>query len=191
MGNARGKRPARQRCASALLLPASLLITLALAAGCGASQSGGPAGPAAPQPKAAVPSDPSKSTAAAPREKPGKARAPRPAPPPKSRGKLDGLAFRIALTENGIDAGNDTLIFAAAAFESAVCREYGFGRAPYTTGKASRQIRFKATQTSLTEGAITWSGAIRGNRVKGVAEWKRGRETIRYKFRGTQVKQDR
>jgi len=103
---------------------------------------------------------------------------------------LDGRSFRGTSTQAGTSdtVEHDTLIFAAGAFESEACRQYGFTPAAYSTHAEGTAIAVHAVTTSPAEGMMVWDARVTGDAITGGAVWRKaGQADIAYSFSGTAV----
>ncbi len=98
------------------------------------------------------------------------------------QGALDGKTFVGETGEKGKPKGDaDELVFASGSFRSKACDQYGFAAAPYTTTAKDGAIAFTADARSAKEGAMHWTGTIKGDQLEGAAVWsKSGQADIRY-----------
>ena len=97
--------------------------------------------------------------------------------------ELDGKTFDILLAEEGKTGDKDQLIFSKGAFESVVCRPYGFVLASYKTTKGDDgAVTFEATSKSDKEGTSVWKGKIIGGKAEGTMVWTKGGKSTNYTF---------
>ncbi len=99
-----------------------------------------------------------------------------------AQGALDGRTFVGETGEKGKTKGDaDELVFANGTLRSKACDQYGFAAAPYTTMTKDGAVSFAADTKSPKEGAMHWTGTVKGDVLEGAAVWtKSGQADIRY-----------
>jgi len=98
---------------------------------------------------------------------------------------LDGRFFSIQLVKEGKIDDKDTLIFDKGAFDSTVCRKYGYELTSYITKKAGTAMTYEAISKSKKYGHNTWRGKIEGDKISGTMVWNNGQKKVNYTYSGT------
>ncbi len=108
------------------------------------------------------------------------------APARAAQGALDGKTFVGESGEKGKAKGDaDEIVFANGTFRSKSCDAYGFTAAPYTTTQKDGVVSFTAHGKSPKEGAMQWTGTVKGDALEGTAVWtKAGQADIHYWVNG-------
>jgi hypothetical protein len=103
-----------------------------------------------------------------------------------AQGALDGRTFVGETGEKGKPKGEaDELVFLNGTFRSKGCDQYGFAAAPYTARAAAGGTSFVADARSAKEGAMHWTGTVKGELLEGTAVWtKPGQAAISYWVKG-------
>ena len=99
---------------------------------------------------------------------------------------LDGRRFAVTLASEGQAPMSDDLIFKDGVFESTVCTNAGFAKAPYTTRLVAGGVAFDVQCDSPEYGHNDWHGLAAGDHIEGtvVRTPKGGGTPIKSTFAG-------
>ncbi len=104
---------------------------------------------------------------------------------------LNGTKWRVEITPKGAEIPwyVDQVRFEDGNFTSAIFARKGFSTSPYTlTEKGGGPLIWEATQTSETEGTLSWRGELEGDSMKGtvIGEQPDGK-VVNHTFTGRKV----
>jgi hypothetical protein len=110
---------------------------------------------------------------------------------PSKAGLLDGNAYEVKMkpgaAEKGVKEQDSELVFENGTVSAEGWEAQGFQAGPYTASKLpDGTLSFNASQTSATNGTVTWSGTIDANGdLAGTAIWtKPGGSPVTYALDG-------
>lgn len=61
----------------------------------------------------------------------------------------------------------EQMIFTDSLFDNLQCHEWGFTACKYTAKKSGEDYSFEAVMPSTSEGKMTWTGKIMGDKIEG------------------------